>query len=106
MILVTGFVLFRLEILAAASVLRISSLLFSPPHVSRAFYGISSVVYSRLTEGGKGIWEAVCSWAIYSLRISYLFGRAFMPWLVLHWVFSLCSEAAEPATLLGVPGPE
>lgn len=61
-ILVNAFVLFQLEVLAAASVVRITSLLFSLPRVSRVFFTISWVVYSSLKDGGKGIGEAVCSW--------------------------------------------
>lgn len=101
-----GFVLFRLEILTSAVSI---NLLFPLPYVIRAFCDTSWLVHSRFKDGGEGIWEAICSWAIYELLTSYIFVRTFKPCLgcLVHVVsVSLCYMVMEPAALLGVPCPE
>lgn len=76
-------------------------------HVLKSFCDTSWVVHSPCKDGGEGIWEAVCHWAIDELLIFYVFVNIFKSWLSCTDCFGYSVLQGSGAShLLWVPCPE
>lgn len=86
-----GFVLFRLEMLVATSVVSGIVSCSPSPCGSRRFVIPAGWGIPKFRGKGEGIWQTIGSWAVYALFLLYSTVRTFRLWVALCFLLCLCA---------------